>query len=466
MDQPVTISYNDDPAPNSGNFVWEDPQDGADNNATSNLSNLDLGPDLDMDLLTEALFEGHNNNNGEGNSNNPDIAAMFGNVVGDDEFPPQEPGLLPGQGDSIDPPLDDDFPAVQGFGAFSNNTPPQTQVAGSPVPVSVSPMENMQEPQQPALVSSSPGAAAQQQQQQFVSIAPNFPPDQQQNAMAAAAAFMAAQQQQQSEAGGGGSDGMMGNPFLALAAAGGALPMANREQFFQAAFEQRAKTRKRQMTSEQAERRRERNRQLAKKTRDRKKNHMEALQEEVLELQRANAELKAMVRTNLDQKESETILDSCDAIDKVPQTVWEACGTDKQELAADDFDMVSSIQKSQTAFVITDPSFEDNPIVFVSPDFLTLTGYSREQVIGRNCRFLQGAHTDPDKVNMIRHAMAAGEDVGVTLINYKADGTPFWNRLFIAAVRDVNDDVVNYIGVTVRVARPEPGDPEHDKELR
>ncbi|KAL7572566.1 hypothetical protein ACA910_000385 [Epithemia clementina (nom. ined.)] len=254
------------------------------------------------------------------------------------------------------------------------------------------------------------------------------------------------------------------NPFLAMAAG---MPMLDRAQFIEAAFAARAKNRRRNTaaTQEQAEKRRERNRVLAKKTRDRKKNHMTDLQDELLELQRANAELKAMVRNNIDEKDSAPILDQCNAIDKVPENVWEACGTDKKELAADDYDLVTSIQKSQTAFVITDPSFEDNPIVFVSPDFLALTGYAREQVIGRNCRFLQGTATDPDKVDQIRHALAAGEDVGVTLINYKADGTPFWNRLFIAAVRDVNDNIVNYMSVSVQVSRPEPGDPEHEKEL-
>ena len=254
------------------------------------------------------------------------------------------------------------------------------------------------------------------------------------------------------------------NPFLAMAAG---IPIVDRSQFIEAAFATRAKNRKRQaaMTQEQAERRRERNRVLAKKTRDRKKDHMGSLQEELLQLQKANAELKAMVRHNIDEKDSTRLLDECDAIDKVPSNVWEACGTDKKELAAEDFDMVSSIQKSQTAFVITDPSFDDNPIVFVSPDFLAMTGYKREQVIGRNCRFLQGTATDPDKVDQIRRGLALGEDVGVTLINYKADGTPFWNRLFIAAVRDVNDNIVNYMSVSVQVSRPEPGDPEHEKEL-
>lgn len=255
------------------------------------------------------------------------------------------------------------------------------------------------------------------------------------------------------------------NPFMAMAAAG--VPMLDRTQFMEAAFAARANNRKRQTQapSKQAEKRRERNRVLAKKTRDRKKDHLTELQEELLALQKANTELKAMVLNNIDEKDSTPLLDQCNAVDKVPQNVWEACGADKKELAADDLALVSSIQKSQTAFVITDPSFEDNPIVFVSPDFLALTGYTSDQVIGRNCRFLQGDETSPDKVDQIRRGLAAGEDVGVTLINYKADGTAFWNRLFIAAVRDINDAVVNYMGVAIEVTRPQPEDPEYGKEL-
>jgi hypothetical protein len=66
---------------------------------------------------------------------------------------------------------------------------------------------------------------------------------------------------------------------------------------------------------------------------------------------------------------------------------------------------------------------------------------------------------------MIRKGLAAGEDVSVTLLNYTADGTPFWNKLFIASLRDAQNNIVNYIGVTVKVAQPPPDDPEHSKPL-
>eukprot|EP00522_Entomoneis_paludosa_P002263 CAMPEP_0172471426 /NCGR_PEP_ID=MMETSP1065-20121228/67810_1 /TAXON_ID=265537 /ORGANISM="Amphiprora paludosa, Strain CCMP125" /LENGTH=461 /DNA_ID=CAMNT_0013229521 /DNA_START=100 /DNA_END=1485 /DNA_ORIENTATION=- len=461
MDEPIHVSYENGggaPSSSGGGDFWEN---------SNHVVDGDLDePGINVDLLAEAFF----NDTAAAVDGNLEEGGVFGMNGGELlQYQQQEPGLLPGQA----APIEDDFPESQAFTEPLQQQQQQQQsflFAGN-----ADNMFGQQQQPQVALVASAPAPMSnshtqqQQQTQQFVAIAPALPnmtPEQQQQAAAvAASAWVTAGTSQNNTNDNGNGQGVvtpMPNPFLALA---GSMPMATREQFFAQAFAQRAQSRKgRQMSVEQAERRRERNRQLAKKTRDKKKTHMEELQQQVLELQRANAELKHMVKNNIE--DSNNILDQCDAIDKVPETVWEACGTDRQEIAADDFDMVSSIQKSQTAFVITDPSFEDNPIVFVSPDFLAMTGYSREQVIGRNCRFLQGTHTCPDKVNEIRQALAHGEDVGVTMINYKADGTPFWNRLFIAAVRDINDNIVNYMGVAVRVARPEPGDPEHDKELQ
>ena len=69
------------------------------------------------------------------------------------------------------------------------------------------------------------------------------------------------------------------------------------------------------------------------------------------------------------------------------------------------------------------------------------------------------------KVQAIRKGIASGSDVSLTLLNYTSNGTPFWNKLFIAALRDAQNNIVNYIGVLVRVACPEPGDPDHGKPL-
>jgi len=76
-----------------------------------------------------------------------------------------------------------------------------------------------------------------------------------------------------------------------------------------------------------------------------------------------------------------------------------------------------------------------------------------EQVLGRNCRFLQGPDTDPNAVAKIRKSIADGSDASVCLLNYRRDGSTFWNQFFIAPLRDVGGRVVNYIGVSRAVLR-------------
>jgi PAS domain S-box-containing protein len=213
----------------------------------------------------------------------------------------------------------------------------------------------------------------------------------------------------------------------------------------------------RKKSQAQVDRRRERNRILARRTRLRKKFFFESLQKEVMDLQKENEDLKSIVKDELPEGEAEQILSECDALERMPDSILEACA-EESAMENKDFNLVKSIQKSQHAFVITDPSLQDNPIVFASDDFLNMTGYQREQVLGRNCRFLQGTDSNKSTVDKMRKAIENGEDVSATLINYTADGTPFWNKIFIAALRDAQSNIVNYIGVIVKVAGPEPGE--------
>jgi len=90
--------------------------------------------------------------------------------------------------------------------------------------------------------------------------------------------------------------------------------------------------------------------------------------------------------------------------------------------------------------------------VFASGGFLSLTGYKLEQVLGRNCRFLQGPRTDARAVGKIRDAIKHGKDVQIVLLNYKIDSTTFWNHFFIAALRDDKGEVVNFLGVQIEVS--------------
>ena len=117
-----------------------------------------------------------------------------------------------------------------------------------------------------------------------------------------------------------------------------------------------------------------------------------------------------------------------------------------------DYSLVKALQTAQQNFVISDPSLPDNPIVYASQGFLALTGYTLEQVLGRNCRFLQGPETDPRVVARIRNGIENGEDTTVCLLNYRADGSTFWNQFFIAALRDGDGNVVNFLGVQCKVS--------------
>lgn len=120
-------------------------------------------------------------------------------------------------------------------------------------------------------------------------------------------------------------------------------------------------------------------------------------------------------------------------------------------LMESDYRLIHSLVKSQQNFVLSDPSLPDNPIVYASDGFCTMTGYKRHQVLGRNCRFLQGPDTDQSAVEIIRKGMKEGKDVSVCLLNYKADGSPFWNQFFLAALRDATGKVINYVGVQCEV---------------
>ncbi|MGM0896467.1 MAG: PAS domain-containing protein [Bacillota bacterium] len=89
---------------------------------------------------------------------------------------------------------------------------------------------------------------------------------------------------------------------------------------------------------------------------------------------------------------------------------------------------------SKVAAVVTDPEQQDNPIIYFNETFAQLTGYTEHEIIGRNCRFLQGKNTAPAAIRDIKQAVAKREKVTVTLENYRKDGTTFWNRLNIEPV--------------------------------
>ncbi|GAA0525695.1 PAS domain S-box-containing protein [Halorubrum aquaticum] len=105
-----------------------------------------------------------------------------------------------------------------------------------------------------------------------------------------------------------------------------------------------------------------------------------------------------------------------------------------------------AMDEAPIGIVLTDPRADDNPIVYANEEFGDLTGYDRSEVIGRNCRFLQGERTDEERIDRIRSAIDAEEPVTVELRNYRKDGTEFWNRLRIAPIYDEDDDLYRFVG--------------------
>jgi PAS domain S-box-containing protein len=102
-------------------------------------------------------------------------------------------------------------------------------------------------------------------------------------------------------------------------------------------------------------------------------------------------------------------------------------------------------------FTITDPRQPDNPLIWVNPSFSRVTGYGYDEAVGRNCRFLQGPATDPAAVAEITAALAEQRTVTATLLNYRKDGTAFWNQLSISPVFDGEGALVSFVGAQTDV---------------
>ncbi|CAK9213986.1 unnamed protein product [Sphagnum jensenii] len=113
--------------------------------------------------------------------------------------------------------------------------------------------------------------------------------------------------------------------------------------------------------------------------------------------------------------------------------------------------LMLSLTRIQQSFVLADPKLPDIPIVHASKVFCELTGYSQEEVIGRNCRFLQGPDTDPKAVQKIRESIADQCACTVRILNYRKDKTPFWNHLHLSPVRSAGGEVAFYVGVQLAV---------------
>lgn len=105
-----------------------------------------------------------------------------------------------------------------------------------------------------------------------------------------------------------------------------------------------------------------------------------------------------------------------------------------------------ALDHARIGVVITDPSLEDNPIIYVNHGFTQMTGYKPDEILGRNCRFLQGKDTNQEQLALIRHGIQNKTPITTQLKNYKKDGTFFWNELNIDPLYIEQEDKTFFIG--------------------
>lgn len=161
--------------------------------------------------------------------------------------------------------------------------------------------------------------------------------------------------------------------------------------------------------------------------------------------------LKGIVKQKMGSDLKQQILSECSS--ELPAIIAEQTSGATSLLEKADFSLMSAIQAAQRSFCITDPALPDNPIIFASKGFLDLSGYKLNEVLGRNCRFMQGPSTDQSQVEILRKGIMSGVDTSICLLNYKADGTPFYNQIFVAGLRDSSRKIINYVGVQVEVRK-------------
>nr|AML76826.1 putative LOV domain-containing protein [Cryptomeria japonica] len=123
-------------------------------------------------------------------------------------------------------------------------------------------------------------------------------------------------------------------------------------------------------------------------------------------------------------------------------------------------ELKDALSTFQQTFVVSDATKPDYPILYASAGFFKMTGYAAKEVIGRNCRFLQGAGTDPEDVSKIREALVERRSYCGRILNYKKDGTPFWNLLTIAPIKDETGKTLKFIGMLVEVSKHTEGEKE------
>ncbi len=120
-----------------------------------------------------------------------------------------------------------------------------------------------------------------------------------------------------------------------------------------------------------------------------------------------------------------------------------------------------AVEGSRNGIVITDARQPDDPIIYVNPAFLEMSGYAAAEVLGRNCRFLQQADRDQPELGTLRRAHARQEPVTVTLRNYRKDGTLFWNELTVSPILDKDGRLTHHVGIQTDITRRKQAEEEN-----
>ncbi|WP_375428103.1 histidine kinase famiy protein [uncultured Sphingomonas sp.] len=123
----------------------------------------------------------------------------------------------------------------------------------------------------------------------------------------------------------------------------------------------------------------------------------------------------------------------------------------------------AAVKTNRMPMVISDPQLPDNPIIFCNQAFVALSGYREEEIVGRNCRFLQGPETDRAVVARVRDAIAAHTDVAVEMRNHRKDGSAFWNALFVSPVFDAAGEMRYFFASQLDVSRRREAEEELGK---
>ncbi len=113
----------------------------------------------------------------------------------------------------------------------------------------------------------------------------------------------------------------------------------------------------------------------------------------------------------------------------------------------------AAVETTRMPMIVTDPHQPDNPIIFANRAFERMTGYTRRELVGTNCRFLQGPETDRETVNEVRTAIAEHREFAGEIMNYRKDGSSFWNALFVSPVFNRSGDLVYFFGSQLDVSR-------------